>query len=64
MGRDPTLPPGQQSKSGRVAPWNWRSFGDAPSPRAEGAQSLEAEYDERNGLMNKYGGSGYDAAQE
>eukprot|EP00969_Alexandrium_andersonii_P253957 11224561-Alexandrium_andersonii.AAC.1 len=33
MGCDPTLPPGQQSTSGRVAPWNWRSFGDAPPPR-------------------------------
>eukprot|EP00969_Alexandrium_andersonii_P088447 3900710-Alexandrium_andersonii.AAC.1 len=64
MGRDPRLPSGQRSKSGKVAPWNWRRFEDTPPPRAEGAQSLEEDNDERNGLMNRYGGSGYDAAQD
>eukprot|EP00969_Alexandrium_andersonii_P080972 3570835-Alexandrium_andersonii.AAC.1 len=24
MGRDPRLPSGQRSKSGKVSPWNWR----------------------------------------
>eukprot|EP00969_Alexandrium_andersonii_P071823 3170363-Alexandrium_andersonii.AAC.1 len=33
MGRGPTLPSGQQSKAGSVAPWNWRGFGDRPPPR-------------------------------
>eukprot|EP00969_Alexandrium_andersonii_P069492 3065895-Alexandrium_andersonii.AAC.1 len=64
MGRDPTLLPGAQSKSGSVALWNWRSFFDKPPPRAEGAQSLEKDKEERNRTMGKYGGSGYDAAQE
>eukprot|EP00969_Alexandrium_andersonii_P200478 8855733-Alexandrium_andersonii.AAC.1 len=52
MGRDPRLPSGQRSKSGKVAPWNWQRFEDAPPSRAEGAQSLEADNDERNGLMD------------
>eukprot|EP00969_Alexandrium_andersonii_P284650 12583267-Alexandrium_andersonii.AAC.1 len=64
MGRDPRLPSGQRSKSGSVAPWNWRQFDDAPPPRAEGAQSLEEDNRERDGLMDKYGVSGYDASQE
>eukprot|EP00969_Alexandrium_andersonii_P097948 4323996-Alexandrium_andersonii.AAC.1 len=64
MGRDPTLLPGAQSKSGSVAPWNWRSFFDQPPPHAEGAQSLEKDNEERNRIMDEYAGSGYDAAQE
>eukprot|EP00969_Alexandrium_andersonii_P035834 1570186-Alexandrium_andersonii.AAC.1 len=54
VGRDPTLPSGQRSKSGKVAPWSWRRFDDVPPPRAEGAQSLEGGNRERNGLMDKY----------
>eukprot|EP00969_Alexandrium_andersonii_P098123 4331898-Alexandrium_andersonii.AAC.1 len=55
MGRDPTLQPGAQSRAGSVAPWNWRSFDDQPPPRHEGAQSLERDNEEWNGIMNKYG---------
>eukprot|EP00969_Alexandrium_andersonii_P314660 13900570-Alexandrium_andersonii.AAC.1 len=63
MGRGPTLPPGQQSKAGSVAPWNWRDFGDRPPPHVEG-RTLEEDNVERNRLIGRYAGSGYDAAQE
>eukprot|EP00969_Alexandrium_andersonii_P051609 2266633-Alexandrium_andersonii.AAC.1 len=58
MGRDPTLQPGAPSRAGSVALRDWRSFYDQPPPRHEGAQSLEKDNEERNNIMNKYGGSG------
>eukprot|EP00969_Alexandrium_andersonii_P013193 575620-Alexandrium_andersonii.AAC.1 len=66
MGRDPTLPSGQHSKAGSVAPWNWRGFQDRPPPRVEG-RTLEEDNAERNRLnrlIDKYAGSGYNAAQD
>eukprot|EP00969_Alexandrium_andersonii_P025074 1095765-Alexandrium_andersonii.AAC.1 len=53
LGRDPTLPPGQQSKAGSVAPWNWRDFQDRPPPRVEG-RTLEEDIAERDRLIDKY----------
>eukprot|EP00969_Alexandrium_andersonii_P185743 8207420-Alexandrium_andersonii.AAC.1 len=57
MGRGPTPPSGQQSKA------DWRNFQDRPPPRVEG-RTLEEDNLERDRLIDKYAGSGYDAAQE
>eukprot|EP00969_Alexandrium_andersonii_P334570 14785842-Alexandrium_andersonii.AAC.1 len=59
MGRDPTAPVGQRSRSGAVPPWNWPNFNDFLPAIADGAPSLEESSRGRNEIMNKYGGSGY-----
>eukprot|EP00969_Alexandrium_andersonii_P299126 13224043-Alexandrium_andersonii.AAC.1 len=63
LGRDPSLPKGQQSKAGQVAPWNWLNFDDRPPPRVEG-RSLEEDTAELNRLIDFHVGSGFAAAPD